>query len=1031
MSASSGYNYEDTFEQDETETSLEVSHAAAGDVWTDNIYDDDGDTSTDDFDHDDVRTTVASVSSRVHSVVQNQNDSQTVQTTMAATRKHDANENATETEKETLEKRDEPDVTIESGGNAVSETEVNVMSKDEDNLISKDEDNLISRDEDDMVSATADNLSDPSVSRYQEQLKEITSRKVSVSDKLCVDQCYLAGKRVLIRVDYDVPVKDGVVTDNQKIKASLTTIKYVRKKGARCVILMSHLGTPGGRVVPEFSLKPVAVELEKLIKKSVTFVKDCVGPEVVAACLEPRQGSLILLENLRFHIEEEGHGVDGAGNRVQATAFDVDKFRNSLSRLGDVYINDAFSTAHQAQHSSVVGCTLHQRAIGLLMKQEIQNFSQIIGNPKKPLVAIFGGAQFSDKIPLIENLLDFANEIIIAGGISFTFLKVLQGMPFGNSLYDEQGAQIVPRLMEKAKANNVAIHLPVDFVASDQLSEEADVSTCSADDGVPEGMMGLDVGEKSTDLFTNVILRARTIVWYGPPGAYEMAKFADGTRCVMNAVVQATKKGAVSILGGGDTATCAAKFQTEHLVSHISTAGLELLAGKVLPGIDVLSTAPRKRDVDKLKLSQCSLSGKRVMIRTDLDVQVGQDGIINTWKLAAALPTIQFVLNQSPRYVLLLSHLGHPRGRPHHVYSLRPVAKKLETLLGKDVLFMPDCVGPQVEEELAGTSPGAVVLLENVGFHPEEEGVVRKGGEWVKCTTEDVQYFRQSLSRLCDVYINDDFGSAHLPHSSIVGVNVTRTAVSLPCHNDLKMLEDFNQEDKSPYLAIVGGAETAEKLFVMNDLVNEVDELMVVGGMANYFLKISKGLNIRSLLYDKCGADPGVQILDSAAKNGVVIHWPVDFIVGDSQSPEAIVEMMDILETIPDGWLILDIGEQTYSRFKGIITKFKKIVWYGSPGVCEMEIFSTGTKALVNSIGQAVKSGTSVMILGESTVDVWNQFKEQSVECPVNRKGKASLAFLAGIDLPGVAVLDQNPEHKVSFVLMDVLNGAVMLLNCA
>jgi len=358
-------------------------------------------------------------------------------------------------------------------------------------------------------------------------------------------------------------------------------------------VLMSHLGRPDGRRQEKFSLKPVADKLNQLLGKNVTFLNDCVGAEVEAACADPAPGSIILLENLRFHVEEEGKGVNEAGEKVKADAAKVTEFRASLSKLGDVYVNDAFGTAHRA-HSSMVGCNLPQRASGFLLKKELTYFAKALDNPERPFLAILGGAKVKDKIQLIDNMLDKVNEMIIGGGMAYTFLKVLDNMEIGTSLYDEEGAKIINDLMAKAKKNNVQIHLPVDFVTADGFSETANVGKATKSSGIPAGSMGLDVGPETSTKFAEVIGRAKVIVWNGPAGVFEWDNFANGTKALMDAVVHATGKGCTTIIGGGDTATCCAKYNTEDKVSHVSTGGgasLELLEGKVLPGVAALSDA--------------------------------------------------------------------------------------------------------------------------------------------------------------------------------------------------------------------------------------------------------------------------------------------------------------------------------------------------------------------------------------------------------------------------------------------------------
>jgi phosphoglycerate kinase len=410
-------------------------------------------------------------------------------------------------------------------------------------------------------------------------------------NKLSLDQVDISNKRVLIRVDFNVPQKNNVITNNQRIVAALETVKYSLEKG-KATILMSHLGRPDGSVNEKYTLKPVAEELKKLLARDVIFLNDCVGAEVEDVCINAKQGDLILLENLRFHLEEEGKGVIN-GEKAKASAENVQKFRESLRKLGDVYVNDAFGTAHRA-HSSMLGEGFDQRASGFLLKKELQYFAKALDNPQRPFLAILGGAKVADKILLIENLLDKVDEMIIGGGMAFTFLKVLNGMEIGSSLYDDEGAKIVKKLMEKAESKKVKIYLPVDVITGNKFGEDAEVGNATIEQGIPAGWMGLDIGPKTLEILKPAVAGAKVIVWNGPMGVFEFENFAKGTKGLMDSVVAATQSGTVTIIGGGDTATCCAKWGTEDKVSHVSTGGgasLELLEGKVLPGVAALSDA--------------------------------------------------------------------------------------------------------------------------------------------------------------------------------------------------------------------------------------------------------------------------------------------------------------------------------------------------------------------------------------------------------------------------------------------------------
>ena len=471
-------------------------------------------------------------------------------------------------------------------------------------------------------------------------IAEAKSKK-SAFNKLSIADLDVAGKRVLIRVDFNVPQdkKDPTkITNTQRIDGAMPTIQYCLDNGAKSVVLMSHLGRPdgahtraggkrarfacahalrisegsweltcscacvcvlchlfvrAGMAKPEFSMAPVAKCLETIVKKPVTFVGGCVGADVEAVCANPKKGSIILLENLRYHVEEEGKGVDADGNKVKADKAKVAEFRASLAKLGDIYVNDAFGTAHRA-HSSMVGDGFALKASGFLVAKELAAFSKVLDAPAKPVLAILGGAKVSDKIQLIQNMLDKVDKMIIGGGMAYTFLKVMHEMPIGSSLYDEEGAKIVPEILRLAKEKNVEITLPVDFVTSSKFGEDGEIATAVLATGVPEGMMGLDCGPESIKLNAAAIEASKTIIWNGPMGVFEMAKFESGTKSMMDTIVAVTKTGTVTVIGGGDTATACKKYDTEDKVTHVSTGGgasLELLEGKELPGITALTDA--------------------------------------------------------------------------------------------------------------------------------------------------------------------------------------------------------------------------------------------------------------------------------------------------------------------------------------------------------------------------------------------------------------------------------------------------------
>ncbi|MFH1202677.1 MAG: phosphoglycerate kinase [Candidatus Omnitrophota bacterium] len=389
--------------------------------------------------------------------------------------------------------------------------------------------------------------------------------------KLTLKDLDLKDKKVLIRCDFNVPLDDNLnITDDTRIRESLATIKYVLEKLAKKVILMSHLGRPEGKVVDRLRLNPVANRLKSLLGISVKKLDDCVGPGIKSQ-VDSSLEKVILLENLRFHPEEEKNDPD---------------FAKELSVLGDIYINDAFGTAHRA-HASTEGITKYlTSAAGFLLEKEIKYLGQLLENPKKPFVAILGGAKVSDKIMVIENLLNKVDSLIIGGGMAYTFLKV-QGKEIGNSKFEAERVNVARDILSKAKGKGVNIYLPIDNIVADRVDPAAIVKLEA--ENIPSGWIGLDIGPKTVKLFNGVLKDAKTIVWNGPLGVFEMAPFAKGTTDVAKFI---SKLRATKVIGGGDTAACIAKLGLANKMTHVSTGGgasLEFLEGKVLPGIAALT----------------------------------------------------------------------------------------------------------------------------------------------------------------------------------------------------------------------------------------------------------------------------------------------------------------------------------------------------------------------------------------------------------------------------------------------------------
>ncbi|MBN1411317.1 MAG: phosphoglycerate kinase [Spirochaetales bacterium] len=389
--------------------------------------------------------------------------------------------------------------------------------------------------------------------------------------KKTVKEVDFTNKRVLMRVDFNVPLKEGKVTDDTRIREALPTIKYILEQQGTSLILMSHLGRPKGTVVPDMSLKPVAGRLKELLGKDVIMAPDCVGDEVTKLAQSMKTGDVMLLENLRFNPGEKKNDPD---------------FAKKLASLADTYVNDAFGTAHRPE-ASMVGVNQYlPSCAGFLLEKEIKFLGDVVANPEKPFVAIIGGSKVSTKISVLENLLSKVDTLIIGGGMAYTFLKCM-GKTIGKSLLEEDFLDTAQKLLDAARAKNVEIILPVDHYAASEFAETA-VPELVSDVNIPDGKIGMDIGPKTIEAVKERILKAKTIVWNGPMGVFEFDAFAKGTLEIAKTVAES---GAISVVGGGDSVAAVNKFGLSGKISHVSTGGgasLEFLEGKALPGIEAL-----------------------------------------------------------------------------------------------------------------------------------------------------------------------------------------------------------------------------------------------------------------------------------------------------------------------------------------------------------------------------------------------------------------------------------------------------------
>ena len=392
-----------------------------------------------------------------------------------------------------------------------------------------------------------------------------------------IKQFDFSGKKALVRVDFNVPQDENLkVTDNTRITAVKPTIEKILSDGGS-VILMTHLGRPKGEKNDKYSLKHILPEIEKILGKSVKFAEDCIGEEAVKLASELKSGEILLLENLRFYNEEE------KGDKA---------FAEKLAKLGDAYVNDAFGTAHRAHASTAVIAEFFPQTkfFGLLMAKELEAIDKVLHSGEKPITAILGGSKVSTKITIIENILPVVDNLIIGGGMAFTFIKA-QGGNVGNSLMEDDKLDLALEILEKAKNQNVKVYIPVDVIAAKEFNNDAERKEVAANE-IPDGWMGLDVGSESQKINNDVIMSSKTILWNGPLGVFEMSNFAEGTKALGDSIAEATKAGAFSLVGGGDSVAFVKQFGYGDKVSYVSTGGgamLESLEGLELPGISAIN----------------------------------------------------------------------------------------------------------------------------------------------------------------------------------------------------------------------------------------------------------------------------------------------------------------------------------------------------------------------------------------------------------------------------------------------------------
>jgi phosphoglycerate kinase len=784
-----------------------------------------------------------------------------------------------------------------------------------------------------------------------------------------LDDYSFKGKKVLVRVDFNVPLNDeGEITDDTRIVTAIPTIQKILTEGG-AVIIMTHLGRPDGKKSDELSVHRISAYVERMLGRSIQIAPDCIGPETKKMASGLKEGEVMMLENLRFYKEEK------EGNEA---------FAKQLARLGDAYVNNAFGTAHRAHASTYTIAKFfpYDKMFGYLVESEIKNIDGLLKKAKSPFTAIIGGAKISTKINIIEALLEKVDNLIIGGGIVFTFLKA-KGLEVGNSLVDDDYLDVAERIMRTAKDRGVSIYLPEDVLIADDFSNEANIEHVPVT-AIKKGWMGMDIGVKSEEIFEQVIMDSSSILWNGPMGVFEMNHFAYGTLKTGLTVARATDKGTYSLVGGGDSIAALKKYALEHKISYVSTAGgalLEYIEGKKLPSIKAIKETYSIDDYD--------FRGKKALVRVDFNVPMDENHkITDDTRIRTAIPTLRKILAEGAS-IILLTHLGRPGGKRDMNYSVKHIIPYVSDLLGTEVKFADKCRGNNTEDIVNKLQPGEVLMLENLRFTNEEI----KGSE----------KFAKELARLGDVYINNAFGTAHRKHAStytIARFFPDDKMLGYLMESEMKNIDRILYKGDHPFTAVIGGSKVSTKIDIVRALIDRVDNLIIGGGLAFSFIKAMGG-DVGDSLVEEDVLTKAREILDISARSNVKLYLPTDCLIGDGFGNNVKIRHAQA-NRIPKGWRGMDIGIKSAETFTKVIENSKSILWNGPMGVFEMPHFSNGTIKIALATARATDHGAFSLVGGGDSIAALKRYGLSHKISYISTAGGALLEYIEGKELPSI-----------------------------
>ncbi len=790
---------------------------------------------------------------------------------------------------------------------------------------------------------------------------------------ISIDNYNFENKRVLLRVDFNLPIisDEDYLLDDTRIRLSLPTIQKILSDNGS-IILLTHWGQPKGEYDKERSLKKILPLIEKFIGRKIIFCENPLSKETLDISKSLKPGEVVLLENLRFYKEE----LNGD-----------EQFAEKLALLGDCYVNNSFGTAHRNHVSTATIAKFfpYDKMFGYVFESEMKELNKLVKNEQSPFTLLIGGNKVKTKIGIVETLLPKIDNLLIGGSIAYTFAKA-KGYNVGNSEVEEDCVDIAKRIIKTAKNFNVNIQLPVDCVIADQNSNDANIGHCDFSK-IPDKWTALDVGIKTVDLFAGIIENSKVLLWDGPLGVYEMTHFSYGTLKMALTIARATDKGLYSVVGGGDTIAAINKYGVSHKISYISSAGgalLEYFEKKNIPSIKAIA--------ESFSIDDYNFYGKKAIIRVDFNVPLNDKfEILDNTRIITAVPTIRKILADGGS-VVLMTHLGRPKGQIVEKYSVKHIVPYLSKILETEVKFGGDCIGKEALKISKELQPREVMILENLRFNNLE--------------TDNDEKFAEKLSQLGDVYIMNAFGTAHRAHAStymIAKFFPNDKMLGYLVESEINNINRVLYKGEKPFTAIIGGSKVSTKINIIKALMEKVDNLIIGGGIAFTFIKAMGG-NIGSSLVEEDYIPVAKEILELAIKTDVKLYLPIDCIIADNFNNEAKINHCKINE-IPDNWMGLDIGIKTAEIFTKVIEKSNTILWNGPMGVFEMEHFCNGTIKIALAVSRATDLGAFSLVGGGDSIAALNKYGMAHKISYISTAGGALLEYIEGKELPSLKAI--------------------------